>query len=109
MLFAAVTFGVCTFYVYALLVLVPAPGFNALNADWMVVSVDPSVAGRDLIRPGDQLLRIGDLTNEQYVRDRLAVPFGGARPGDRVPIVRSRGGQMATIEWQMPPLSQGEL
>ena len=53
-LFAAVAFGVCVFYTYALLVLVPAPGFNALNENWQVVSVDASVAGRDLIRPGDQ-------------------------------------------------------
>ena len=108
-LFATVSFAACLFYAYALLVLVPAPGFNALNADWLVVSVDPSVANRDLIRPGDQLLRIGDLTHEQFVRDRVDVPFGGARPGDRVPIVLSRGGQVVTLEWLMPPLSRGEL
>jgi signal transduction histidine kinase/uncharacterized protein YigA (DUF484 family) len=109
MLFAAVTFGVCVFYVYALLILAPAPGFDALNDTWLVDTVDPSVAGRDLIRPGDQLSRIGDLTVEQFDRDRLAVPFGGARPGDRVPIVLSRGGQTIVVEWLMPPLSQGEL
>ena len=107
-LLAAVTFGVCVFYAYAFLVLTPAPGFNALDADWQVVTVDPSVAGRDLIRPGDQLLRIGDLAREQYLQDKLAVPFGGARPGDVVPIVRSRDGQVTTVEWLMPPVSGGE-
>jgi signal transduction histidine kinase len=108
-LFAAVTFGVCVFYVYALLAWAPAPGFNTTDDTWVVVAIDPSVASRDLIRIGDQLSRIGDLTLEQYGHDRLSVPFGGTRPGDRVPIVLSRGGQTITVEWLMPPLGPGEL
>src|SRR5258708_805974 len=108
-LFAAVAFGVCVFYTYALFVWVPAPGFDALNADWQVVSVDASVAGRNLIQAGDQLLRIGELTPQQYLRDRTSVPFGGAHPGDVVPIVRLRDGQTTTIEWLMPPVSASEL
>ncbi len=43
-LFATVSFAACVFYAYALLVLVPAPGFNALNPDWIVVSVEISRA-----------------------------------------------------------------
>src|SRR5258708_6231825 len=108
-LFAAVTFGVCVFYTYALLVLVPAPGFDALNQEWQVVAVSPSVAGRGLIQTGDRLLRIGDLTREQFLNTRVGVPFGGTQPGDLVPIVRWRDGQTTTIQWLMPPISQAEL
>jgi signal transduction histidine kinase len=108
-LFAVVAFGVCVFYTYALLVLVPAPGFNALDDNWQVLTVDATVAGRNLIQPDDELLRIGDLTREQYARDRTSVPFGGAQPGDVVPIVRLRDGQTTTIQWLMPPISLSEL
>jgi len=37
------------------------------------------------------------------------VPFGGRHPGDVVPIVRWRDGQIETIEWLMPPISQADL
>ena len=108
-LFAVAAFGVCVFYTYALLVLVPAPGFNAINDNWTVVSVDAEVADRGLIRPDDQLLRIGELTPDEYVNNRTNVPFGGTHPGDVVTIVRLRDGQTTTIEWLMPPISQSEL
>ena len=106
---AVVSFGLCVFYVYALLVLAPVPGFNALNENWVVVEVEPGVANRDLIRLGDQLLRIGDLTPDEYFNNALTVPFGGARPGDMVPITRLRDGVITEIQWEMPPVSQGEL
>ena len=67
------------------------------------------MAGRGLIQRGDQLLRIGDLTPEQYVQDRTSVPFGGTHVGDLVPIIRLRDGQTDIIQWLMPPISQSEL
>ncbi len=106
---AAAAFAVCVFYTYALLVLVPAPGFDAINSDWQVITVDASVVGRNLIQPGDRLLRVGNLTNEQYLQDRVSVPFGGARPGDRIPITLLRNGQTLVVEWVMPAVNQAEL
>src|SRR5258708_40144718 len=80
-LFAAVTFGVCVFYTYALLVLVPAPGFDALNQEWQVVAVSPSGAGRGLIPAGDRVLGIGDPPREQFLDTPVGVPCGRIRPG----------------------------
>src|SRR5258706_9741690 len=108
-LFAALAFAVCVFYTYVLLALVPAPGFNAIDADWQVVSVDPSVAGRNLILPDDLILQIGNLTQQQYFDDRVSVPFGGFHPGDRVPVTLVRKGQTLVVQWVMPPVSQAEL
>ncbi|MCC7358067.1 MAG: GAF domain-containing protein [Anaerolineales bacterium] len=106
---AGVSFALCVFYVFALLALVPAPGFLALNENWTVVEVDPGVVGRGLLRVGDQLLSIGRLTREDYVTNRYAVPFDGAHPGDLVPLTRLRDGQITEIVWEMPPVSAAAL
>lgn len=108
-LIAAATFAAGAFYAYALLVWVPAPGFNITNINWRVASIDPEVAGRDLLRVDDELLKIGPLTREQFRTDRRSVPFAGAQAGDPIAVTRWRAGAVADIVWVMPPISAAEV
>jgi signal transduction histidine kinase len=108
-IFAAAALAVCIFYTYALVAWVPAPGFNALNDTWDVVSVDSEVIGRNSILPGDRLLQIGSLTPQEYLANRTSQPFGGTQPGDVVRLVRQRNGQNTIVEWLMPTISLSEV
>ncbi|MBU0496148.1 MAG: hypothetical protein KKA73_03195, partial [Chloroflexi bacterium] len=103
----------CLCYTLAYVFLVPYPGVT-LNSGWMVISIDPrddhpgwSVADRNSLQIGDQVLAIGDLTYEGYWSDRRCIPFDGYGSGDRVPITVQRNGQLQTMPWLMPAISQG--
>ncbi|MBU0493804.1 MAG: hypothetical protein KKB13_18305, partial [Chloroflexi bacterium] len=103
----------CLFYTLAYVFLVPYPGIT-LNSRWVVISIDPRdahpgwrAADRNALQVGDQVLAIGDLTYEDYRDDRRRIPFDGYAPGDRVPITVQRNGQLQTMPWLMPAISQG--
>jgi PAS domain S-box-containing protein len=98
---------VCLFYVYAAAYLAPYPGFN-ITPDLTVQSLDPCAAeavlcqaNRNTLQIGDELIRIGGLSAEEFRRDRGRVPFAGYDPGDVVPITFRRAGEERTIDWHI--------
>jgi len=93
--------GVWLFYAYVFVVQTPYAGIW-LHGSWRVEAVEVEGTGANLIRPGDQILAIGDLTYEGILADRRRVPFAGFHPGDRVPIRLVRDGQEQVVEWPLP-------
>jgi signal transduction histidine kinase len=108
-LLTAVTFAICAYYSFALVVWTPAPGFFMFNQLWKVASVSPAVAGRGLIQAGDEVLQVGDLSREVFFSNRWLVPFGNVQPGESVRLTRLRAGQVTSIDWQMPPVSRADV
>jgi HD-GYP domain-containing protein (c-di-GMP phosphodiesterase class II) len=103
------TLAVCVFYTLAYTSLVPYSGLT-LDETWDLIVIDPCDsaaewcrANRESLRLGDRLLSIGDLTYDDYRRDRRLVPFAGYHAGDVVPMTVSRGGAVLEFRWHMPP------
>ncbi len=99
---------ICLFYAYAYAFLAPNAGLT-LDESWNVISLDPCdvraawcESNRSRFQPGDRLLVIGDLTYENYRRDRRRVAFEGYGPGVSVPMTVIRNGDRQTTDWQMP-------
>ena len=93
--------------------LVPQPGFE-FSSLWVVLlepdcttSSEWCEANPGMVRLGDQILQIGDLTFGQYQADPLTRPFEGSRPGELVPIRLLREGEVIESEWLMPPTAIG--
>ncbi len=93
--------GVWLFYAYVFVFRTPYAGIW-LHTSWRVEAVEPIAESGDLIRPGDQILSIGSLNYKDHISDRRRVPFGGLRPGDRVPIRLVRDGREEVVEWWLP-------
>ena len=96
------------FYTFVGIFNLPRPGF-ALSSRWVVTSLDvcanPAVGcplSPDPVRPGDQVVRIGSLTYDQYRSDYSATPFAGFVAGDIVPLQLIRDGRERQTTWQMP-------
>jgi signal transduction histidine kinase len=94
-------------YVFAYVFLASYPGVDYDNR-WNVLAFDNACqtnpdwcAVRDNLQVGDQLIAIGDLTHQDYQKDRTRVPFAGYGPGDTVPIVFIRDGIVQYTRWQM--------
>jgi signal transduction histidine kinase len=51
---------------------------------------------------GDQIIQIADVTWEQFQGDLRKTFFDGFKPGDTVPIMVERGGQIIHIDWVYP-------
>ncbi len=58
---------------------------------------------------GDQILKIGSLTWDAYQSDLRRPFFEGIRPGETVPVVVERSGQILTIQWRLPGTNTGEM
>jgi signal transduction histidine kinase len=55
------------------------------------------------LKVGDKILQIKDVTWDQFRADLRKTFFDRARPGDIVPIVVDRDGEIETIPWVYPP------
>ncbi len=107
-LVSALTLATCLFYTFAYAFLAPNAGLT-FDESWYVIVIEPCdvqsawcQSNQSTLRIGDRLLVIGNLTYEDYRRDRRLVPFAGYHPGASVPITFSRDGVSQTIHWQMP-------
>jgi signal transduction histidine kinase len=62
------------------------------------------------LKVGDQLLQIEDVTWEQFRSDLRKTFFDGVKPGEVVPILVERNGEIRNINWVYPSgPTQGEL
>ena len=61
------------------------------------------------LHPGDRLIQVGPIPFEAFSRDLRQDLFGGARPGDTLPVVVEREGQVLTVEWRVPGPNHGEF
>jgi signal transduction histidine kinase len=94
-------------YTYAYLVITPYYGFHFNPGTGVIDSVYPEAAyGADL-RPGDQWLRIGPVTWEDYKFS--SVPFQGVAKGETVSVDILRDGQLLTIPLNYPGFNLGDF
>src|SRR5690349_1933618 len=61
------------------------------------------------LQVGDQLMQIGPLSWEAFHADLLKTFFNGVKPGEVVPVVVARKGQVFTIPWRLPGINKNEL
>ncbi|MCA9973730.1 MAG: hypothetical protein KC425_26130, partial [Anaerolineales bacterium] len=85
------------FYVISYVFLTPYPGvfFSEQALGWRVTD-----STQPVLRVGDIMVQIGDLTVQDYQADRFRTPFSEYEPGDSVPI--SLLGINDTVVLQMP-------
>lgn len=98
---------VLLFYTYGILLHVPYTGFVYDPNDAKILGVytgdDPA------LKIGDRLVRIGDLSWEEFHENNRLVFFENAKPGDIVEIVIQREGKELTIPWQVAGFTQREF
>jgi two-component system, sporulation sensor kinase E len=107
-LFSGLVLMACLFFTYATTYLAQYPGFG-ITPDLRVLALEPCEAetalcraNRDALQVGDRLIRVGDLSAEEFLGDRRRILFGGYSPGDAVPITFLRGGEEQTVNWRLP-------
>jgi signal transduction histidine kinase len=61
------------------------------------------------LREGDQIIQIGNITWEEFDSDLRKIFFDGARPGDVVPIIVERNGQVMNVNWIYPNFNRDEI
>jgi len=94
-------------FTYAWLVEVPYAGFT-FTRDIVLNNYFPSETEYSL-QSGDQLLKVGELDWQRFQDDIGLVPFDGVKPGDSVPIIVQRDGQIFQIDWVYPGFTQTEF
>ncbi len=61
------------------------------------------------IKVGDQLVKVGSLTWDEFHNDLRKTFFDGVKRGQVVPVVVQRGRQLITVQWTLPGSNRGEL
>lgn len=94
------------FYTYGILVRTPYTGFGYDPTDAKILGVytdDPA------LKVGDRLVRIGDLSWEEFHENSRLAFFENAQPGVIVEIVIQREGKELTIPWRVAGFTQREF
>lgn len=101
--------GILIAYTYVVLVMAPYIGFEFNTIDGTVLELYSQADSGDLLRVGDVLKQVGDITWEAYRDDQTQPLFEGAAAGDTVVIHLLRDGEEQTLNWIMPGVSTAEL
>lgn len=96
---------VLLFYSYVWFFVVPDPGFDYSASDNSIHVFSDEFVSNDQLQLGDKLLRVGDVTVEQYEADLSQSLFQDAVPGQTVELLIERDGQTLLVPWQMPARS----
>ena len=93
-------FIVLTWYAYGILLVSPYPGFSFNSSNGRVDEIHVNVNLEPTLHTGDILLKVGDVTFDEYLRDARVIFFEGAKAGDLVQITVQRDGQELVIPWR---------
>jgi HD-GYP domain-containing protein (c-di-GMP phosphodiesterase class II) len=95
-------------YTFTAAYLGPYSGLEAIS-NWIISRIyncgtnDPVCeANRNALQVGDQIVSIDNVTDEDYLNNINLIPFYGYQPGDSVPIIIRRTGELRTVDWVMP-------
>jgi hypothetical protein len=97
--FSILVLGVYLFYTYSFVTLTPYPGFSFTTypVGWQVNDSFQESLPIDTI-----LVQIADLTFEEYLQNKVSVPFAGYKPGDMVPDLITAEGESLSLEMPIP-------
>ncbi|MDJ0841798.1 MAG: ATP-binding protein [Acidobacteriota bacterium] len=90
---------ICLFYLYTKMVFYVDSGISFNFDTWLVYDALETEENQGLIKPGDRLLRVGELRLGEVQPSLTAQPFAGYRAGDRVPVTLLRDGKEQSISW----------
>jgi hypothetical protein len=96
-------------FTYAKFFVLPYTGFihNSSGGEVRIVFVE-NPSNQTLIA-GDHLLKVGEVTWEEFSNDLYLTLFEKNIPGDIVPIVVERDQQILEIPWMLPGRNQAEF
>jgi signal transduction histidine kinase len=86
----------------------PYAGFE-WNADGRVTRVFVIGEAQNRILTGDQLVRVGSVSWEQFQTDFRQQLFRGARAGETIPLVIQRDGRQLALNWIFPGRTDAEV
>lgn len=95
------------FFTYGIFVYAPYAGFRFNPLDGAVLAV--YVEDEPALKEGDTLVRVGEITWEDYYQNSSQGFFEGSQPGDVVPIIVRRDGSEISIAWKLPGFNQPEF
>lgn len=99
LLIALSVFIVLVWYACGILLVSPYPGFSFNPSNGRVDEIHTNVDTEPALHVGDRLVRVGDVTFDEYQRDARVIFFEGAKAGDLVEITVERDGQELDILW----------
>ncbi|RJP50879.1 MAG: hypothetical protein C4583_09910 [Anaerolineaceae bacterium] len=93
-------FIVLGWYAYGILLVAPYPGFSFSPTNGRVDEIQADVNLEPTLHIGDVLLKVGDVTFDEYQQDAHVIFFDGAKAGDVVQITVQRDEQEIVIPWR---------
>jgi signal transduction histidine kinase len=93
-------FIVLIWYAYGILLVSPYPGFSFSPMDGRVDEIHIDVNTEPTLQVGDHLVRVGDVTLDEYQQDAHVIFFEDAKKDDVVEIIVERDGQELVIPWK---------
>lgn len=99
-------FSILVFYTYGILQVAPYSGIYINNVTGLIVEIYSKQEQAPALQVGDKLLKIGNITWEDYKRDARVVFFEGVQPGEVVEIIVIRDGREIVVPWKFPGFDQ---
>lgn len=94
-------------YTYGILVVAPYSGFYFNPTSEQIRGV--FTGDESLLKNGDVVKQIGDITLKQFKADRRLTLFEGVEKGDVIEIVIVRGDERTVVPWEFPGFTPREF
>jgi len=103
------TLGLMLFFTHTFLYEAPYTGFYFNGTDGRIIEFYGGAASQDLLRPGDILKQVGDITLKEYQADGTLYFFKDVQPGETLPVIIERDGEEVETAWTLPGFSPEEF
>jgi signal transduction histidine kinase len=94
-------------FTYDLFVKVPYAGFEF--AEGKIIGIYKTEPGQDTLQIGDRLIQVGQVTWDDFQHDLRLSLFKGVSPGQLVPMIVERDGNILTLQWEFPGPTNREI
>ena len=101
--------GILVLYTYGILGVAPYAGFYFENSNGRIADVYSTSTQTPTLQVGDILVKVGDISWEEYKKNAWLVFFAGLHAGDVVEIEVNRNGEPVTVMWKYPGLDPSVL
>ena len=105
--FPLMVFVLLAVFTYQKFFLAPYAGFEFYRGK--ITEVYVTGAGRDSLQVGDQITKIGATTWDEFDNDLRRRFFEGAIPGQVIPILVERDGQILSLDWIYPGPTSAQI
>ena len=95
---------------YAHFFQIPYAGIRYLSPDGVIMTIFANSGTGEPLKVNDKLVQIGNLAWKDYYPDEInKTLFGDLKPGDTIPLIVQRDGQLQTISYVFPGPNQNEI